>query len=260
MQTELEFHPLANMFPLITGREFDALVSDIKARGLVDPIILCDGKILDGRNRYRACQQLRLTPRQETLNSGSDPLGFVISKNLHRRHLKESQRAMIAARLATLKTGQRADRMRQSADTSIAQLTGSEAAKLLNVSLSSISRARLILEKGTAAEIKAVDHGAVALIALVQQIKVRQPKSFRAKLRAGAKSTKCIEHRQRQRLRGDMWTRLRTALSSLAEMPRASDIVELMARTARVPPIIDAKLMKASQWLKEFEHEWSNRG
>lgn len=98
----LPAHPAADLFPLIQGVEFDdELVADIAANGVREPVVLHDGKILDGRNRHRAAIAAGVDcPTREY--DGDDPVGFVISANLRRRHLNESQRAMIADMLATL--------------------------------------------------------------------------------------------------------------------------------------------------------------
>jgi hypothetical protein len=57
-----EFHPLANVFPLIEGAEFGELVADIKANGLNERIEMYEGMMLDGRNRYRVLARLRHSP------------------------------------------------------------------------------------------------------------------------------------------------------------------------------------------------------
>ena len=97
----LEFHEMANLFPLIEGEEFAALVEDIRAHGLELPIHTYEGKILDGRNRYRACLEAGREPHYKVYE-GDSPASFVVSMNKHRRHLTSSQIAMAAVELEKL--------------------------------------------------------------------------------------------------------------------------------------------------------------
>jgi ParB-like chromosome segregation protein Spo0J len=58
----MDFHPLANLFPLLDSTEFNDLVEDIRAHGLHEPVVLFEDKILDGRNRHRACVAAGVEP------------------------------------------------------------------------------------------------------------------------------------------------------------------------------------------------------
>jgi len=78
---DLEFRPIANVFPLIEGREFDELVADVREHGLHELIVLFEGKILDGRNRYRACFEAGADCPTVDYD-GDAPVGFVVSLNL----------------------------------------------------------------------------------------------------------------------------------------------------------------------------------
>jgi ParB-like chromosome segregation protein Spo0J len=108
--TNLKFHPLADIFPLMEGEEFAALVADIKANGVSNIVTLYQGMILDGRNRYRACKALGWTDRRVQLelpmrhsdafvDDHGGPLAYVISANIHRRHLTAQQKRELIAKL-----------------------------------------------------------------------------------------------------------------------------------------------------------------
>jgi hypothetical protein len=110
--SDLSFHPIADIFPRLEGPEFDALKEDIQAHGLREPLWLHDGQVVDGRNRYRACQELGITPPTREWDGKGSLVDFVLGQNLHRRHLSETQRAMIGARLKQLFEQDARNRMR----------------------------------------------------------------------------------------------------------------------------------------------------
>ena len=92
----MNFHTAANIFPL-DDEHLDDLAEDIKKHGLLCPIETMDGKILDGRRRWLACQQAAVEPDFLEVDE-DDPVAYVLSLNLHRRHLTASQRSMVAGR------------------------------------------------------------------------------------------------------------------------------------------------------------------
>ena len=93
------FHEMSSYLPLLEDEEFDDLVEDIKEFGQIEPIVLYEGKILDGRNRYRACKKLgievKATEWKPSEATGITPLQYVISTNIMRRHLNHAQRSEI---------------------------------------------------------------------------------------------------------------------------------------------------------------------
>lgn len=91
-----ELHPLCTLFPRMGGAEFDALCADIKANGLREAITLHNGMILDGGTRYRACVAAGVEPVFCEFGGGN-LVSFVLSANLHRRHMTQGQQAAIVA-------------------------------------------------------------------------------------------------------------------------------------------------------------------
>lgn len=98
MSVEFEIHPAADLFPLMTDSELDSLKENIAAHGLLEPIWLYEGKILDGRNRYRACIELGIEVMTRDY-VGDSPVAFVWSLNGARRQLSKSELAAVAVEM-----------------------------------------------------------------------------------------------------------------------------------------------------------------
>jgi hypothetical protein len=89
-------HPAADVFPMLASDELAELASDIKANGLIHPIVVKDGELIDGRNRREACRIAGIKPATFELN-GADPVAYILSSNINRRHMTKGQRAMAVA-------------------------------------------------------------------------------------------------------------------------------------------------------------------
>jgi ParB-like chromosome segregation protein Spo0J len=140
MHPVYEFHPLAAIFPVMAEPEIAELAADIKANGLRVPIVLYEGKILDGRNRYLACVSAGLEP-QFTEYEGDQPIQYSLSLNLHRRHLTTSQRAAVAADVANLEPGGVAGIHTNAQNCAFNPIRQSRAAAALSVSRRSVQQA-----------------------------------------------------------------------------------------------------------------------
>jgi hypothetical protein len=171
----MDFHPYSEIFPLIEGAALDELSADIKEHGLREDIWLYEGKILDGRNRFLACEKAKVRPVYRKY-LGKEPLSFVVSLNMQRRHLTHSQRAMAAARIATLRHGTNqhtskhvdiSERPKNSAEevvhTAWAASSQSAVAESLGVSTDSVQRARKVVDSGSKALQRAVETGEISV-------------------------------------------------------------------------------------------------
>lgn len=182
----MKFSEIANIFPLMDGPDFDALVDDIKRHGQREPIWSYNGEILDGRNRFRACKELGIGAIVEPWipTNGDKPIDFVVSKNLKRRHLTSSQRGHVANTIAQLLQGEK------KADSGN-PLSQKEAAKLLNVSVDTVKTARKVADNADPAVNAAVASGDVSLndaAAVATQPKPKQRRALR-KVKAGKAKT-----------------------------------------------------------------------
>lgn len=136
---------------MLDGAAWDEFRASIKGNGQMQPIVLLDGLILDGRNRARACAELGIEPITVGY-TGDDPLGFVIASNLHRRHLTTRQRAAIAAEMANLQNG--TNRFEKKVGTSNdvpTTISIQQAADMMSVSRPSVERAKKVMHDDPAA-------------------------------------------------------------------------------------------------------------
>ncbi len=174
-----ESHADARLFPPMNGDDYEALKCSIKAVGLLEPITLLDGLVLDGNNRQRACHEVGIRPTFTDFVGPGTPLEFVVAKNAHRRHLTQSQRALIAARLATRERGRPRNNARKRA------FSQSEAASRFGVSRTLVQDAGRILARGVDEVIRAVEEAKITVgqaATIVRRPREDQPERLRETL------------------------------------------------------------------------------
>jgi len=108
-EEDFEYSELSTVFPSFQGdEEFTHLVNSIKSEGLLEPIVIWKGKIVDGRHRHLACKEARVQPEYTYLPddwSLDKVKNRVVALNVLRRHLTTGQRALVAAALANMTFG-----------------------------------------------------------------------------------------------------------------------------------------------------------
>jgi len=169
----MQSHEYADLFPMMGEQDITRLADDIRKNGQADPIITHEGKILDGRNRFKACTMAEVTPTFSEF-SGEDALAFVISHNLHRRHLTESQRAMVASKVATIRLGDNQHNQGSpiGEPSKLSHKDRATAAAELNVGTSSLDRARRVQRDGIPELNDMVETGEVSVSAALEVSKL----------------------------------------------------------------------------------------
>ena len=105
-------HPAAELFPMMDAEALQALADDIREHGQREPVILYHGAVLDGRNRLRACELAGVEPLTCVRDDIASPTTFVLSLNLHRRHLTPAQRAALGVDVSESFAAEAAERAR----------------------------------------------------------------------------------------------------------------------------------------------------
>ena len=151
----LEVHPLGKLFSGVVGSSYRSLKADIAEQGMTDAIVLHEGKILDGKVRHQICRELIQENSftgdvaVQTLPAGVAPLRYLISQNLQRRHLNESQRAIIGVRILT------------GAGNDFKGRTDEQVAELFNISQRQAIAAKQVIDKGAPEIVRLVEEGVI---------------------------------------------------------------------------------------------------
>lgn len=204
---ELEPHPACLILPDMERDDYEKLKEDISGFGLLHPIVLYHGKILDGRHRYRACIELGIEPVFEDWQGGSAVVEYVLSENLLRRHLNASQKAMVATRAMEYHRAEAKKRQKEQASSwinnDIAEISKEDsrqvsapgaltnddanvvtfpsdagkaaaaAAKDVGVSPRTVEQAVYVKEHGTEQDVQEVEQGKASVKAKAAEIKTR---------------------------------------------------------------------------------------
>ena len=163
--SSVEVHPAAELFPMMSDEEYAGLVDDIHQHGQREKIVMWQGQLLDGRNRLKACIELDIEPEVSELPEDADPVAFVCSLNVHRRHLTTGQRASIAAQLCNIPS--HGDRRSESFR---AQICAQKAAEMMNVSERTVDTARKVREKAKPDVVKKMAEGKMSVNAAAKTI------------------------------------------------------------------------------------------
>lgn len=227
MESEYPIHPAATVFPMMSEAEYIGLREHIREHGQREYATLWCGQLIDGRNRVRACNELGIEPRYCELDEDQDPWEYVLAHNLHRRHLSETQRASVAAKMATLRHG--GDRKSEEIKGSKDPLIGiDQAAEALSVSPKSVKRAKQVHRDGAEELQEAMDRDEVPVTLAAEFVKAVPDKAKQKAVIESCKKTgdlrKAVQQEVKQRKQPEPQSRAR-AFNEDREGDRLADTI-----------------------------------
>lgn len=224
----------------MNGAEFDSLRDDIKANGLRQPIVLHEGMILDGGNRYAACLAAGVEPTFKKFD-GRNLVVFVLSANLHRRHMTTGQQAAIVASAQDWATAQTVGNPQFKAEPQSCNLAPLDRAKDRASESGASLRTQKMADKVAKADpdlAKQVAHGKVSLPKAVEKITGKRP---------GAKPKTAAEQ-ERERIAEDA----NEGFDPLAELEAAQKENEQLAAELKAAEADDLKA-EALKWRRAHD-------
>lgn len=224
-------HECADLFPYMEERELRALADDIEKKGQQETIKCIDGKIIDGRNRFMACTLVEVEPKMEDIEV-SDALDYVMSTNLHRRHLGETQRAWVGANI-TLKHS---------------RVAKTQAIKMMNISLRSLNSAIAVIKSGSKDLQDKVQYGQIPVYQAEQIAKLDEGEQKRLVALPKTKVGKALRDLKKPDTPEDEGRTIKVAVSFTEEEIKSIDkAVRLLGEDSRAAFIRQA----ATQFAKE---------
>ena len=228
----MDFHPAAEIFPLMSEKEFESLCENVRSRGLLEPIWTFKGRIIDGRNRYNACLRTGIEPRFREWDGVGSLIEFVISLNLERRMLTDWQRSMVAAKLVSIRQGERTD-LSPDGD----KLSQADAAGLLRVSKRSVERAGKINSDGITELVEKVEAGEISVTQGAEIARLPEIKQKQIIRRGRAKGQKILDRMKTKSLKKTLTSRESVCLlcnpQAVADKKTVSAFMQTLARRHR---------------------------
>jgi hypothetical protein len=226
---DYEYHELSTVFSSFEDtEEFKGLVKSVKEYGLFDPILVWQGKIVDGRHRHKACIEAGVEPEYEYLVDEipfDKVLGRVVGANILRRHLTTGQRAMIAASLANMTDGGGGNQYTKVDWTNLSDAkkkSNEAAAKTLSVSPMTVKNAKEV--KRDAPDLaEKVSRGEMSLNAA--KVESRERKGETPKQKTNAPKVIDMSLDEMMRIKGDSWDSY-TAAGALVSTVRDLNLQE----------------------------------